>query len=146
MRRSSSLTQKQAAGCLWAPSQGGQPRKHSSTRPSVLRGAPCRNELGVLGPALAVWYKAQHAGPSGSRRRVDRPAARLWGKFLGLDELGHSRTTVGLTRSRGVTVLAGPPDPYGLIGMVQTVNKARRDVQDVNMPEIPATGCRTWPA
>ena len=27
-------------------------------------------------------------------------------KFLGRDELGHSRTTVGLTRSRGVTVLA----------------------------------------
>ena len=42
-------------------------------------------------------------------------------KFLGRDELGHSRTTVGLTRSRGVTVLAGPPDPYGLIGMVQTL-------------------------
>ena len=42
-------------------------------------------------------------------------------KFLGRDELGHSRTTVGLTRSRGVTVVAGPPDPYGLIGMVQTV-------------------------
>ena len=33
-------------------------------------------------------------------------------KFLGRDELGHSRTTVGLTRSRGVTVVAGPPDPY----------------------------------
>ena len=42
-------------------------------------------------------------------------------KFLGRDELGHSRTTVGLTRSRGVTVVAGPPHPYGLIGMVQTV-------------------------
>ena len=28
-------------------------------------------------------------------------------KFLGRDELGHSRTTVGLTRSRAVTVLAG---------------------------------------
>ena len=42
-------------------------------------------------------------------------------KFLGRDELGHSRTTVGLTRSRGVTVVAGPPDPYGLIGMVQTI-------------------------
>ena len=42
-------------------------------------------------------------------------------KFLGRDELGQSRTTVGRTRSRGVTVLAGPPDPYGLIGMVQTV-------------------------
>ena len=35
--------------------------------------------------------------------------------------LGHSRTTVGLTRSRGVTVVAGPPDPYGLIGMIQTI-------------------------
>ena len=42
-------------------------------------------------------------------------------KFLGRDELGHSRTTVGLTRSRGVTVVAGPPDPYGLIGMIQTI-------------------------
>ena len=42
-------------------------------------------------------------------------------KFLGRDELGHSRTTVRLTRSCGVTVLAGPPDPYGVIGMVQTI-------------------------
>ena len=42
-------------------------------------------------------------------------------KFLGRDELGHSRTTVGLTRSGGVTVVAGPPDPYGLIGMIQTI-------------------------
>ena len=28
---------------------------------------------------------------------------------------------MGLTRSRGVTVVAGPPDPYGLIGMIQTI-------------------------
>ena len=35
------------------------------------------------------------------------------------DELGHSRTTVGLTRSRGVTVLAGP---YRLVGMIQTIH------------------------
>ena len=40
-------------------------------------------------------------------------------KFLGCHEQGHSRTTVGLTRSRGVTILAGPPDRYGLIGMLQ---------------------------
>ena len=40
-------------------------------------------------------------------------------KFLGCHEQGHSRTTVGLTRSRGVTLLAGPPDRYGLIGMLQ---------------------------
>ena len=33
-------------------------------------------------------------------------------KFLGRDEMGHSRTTVGLMRARGTTVLAGPPDPW----------------------------------
>ena len=42
-------------------------------------------------------------------------------KFLGRDELGHSQRTVGLTRSHGVTVVAGPLDPYGLIGMIQTI-------------------------
>ena len=41
-------------------------------------------------------------------------------KFLGCSEQGHSRTTVGLTRSRG-TVLAGAPDRYGLIGMIQVL-------------------------
>ena len=41
-------------------------------------------------------------------------------KFLGCHEQGHSRT-VGLTRSRGVTILAGPPDRYGLIGMLQVL-------------------------
>ena len=41
--------------------------------------------------------------------------------FLGRDEMGHSKTTVGLTRARGSTIIAGPPDPYGLLGMVQTV-------------------------
>ena len=33
--------------------------------------------------------------------------------------MGHSRTTVGLTRGRGATIIAGPPVPCGLIGMVQ---------------------------
>ena len=42
-------------------------------------------------------------------------------KFLGCHEQGHSRATVGLTRSRGVTLLAGPPDRYGLIGMLQVL-------------------------
>ena len=28
---------------------------------------------------------------------------------------------LGLTRSRGVTIVAVPPDPYGLIGMIQTI-------------------------
>ena len=42
-------------------------------------------------------------------------------KFLGRDELGHSRTTVGLTRLRGVTVLVAPLISIVSIGMVQTV-------------------------
>ena len=42
-------------------------------------------------------------------------------KFLGRDEMGHCRTTVGLTRARGTTILLGPPDPYGLLGLIQTV-------------------------
>ena len=41
----------------------------------------------------------------------------MYGKsgFLGLKEAGHGRSTVGLTRARGLTLLMGPPDPYGLI-------------------------------
>ena len=42
-------------------------------------------------------------------------------KFLECHEQGHSRTTVGLTRSRGVTLLVGPPDRCGLIGMLQVL-------------------------
>ena len=55
--------------------------------------------------------------------RAAHTAVVLFGssKFLGRDELGHSRTTVGLARSRGVTVVAGCPDPHGLIGMIQTI-------------------------
>ena len=47
----------------------------------------------------------------------------MYGKsgFLGLKEAGHGRSTVGLTRARGPTLIMGPPDPYGLIGLVQTV-------------------------
>ena len=40
--------------------------------------------------------------------------------FIGQDEAGHGRSTVGLTRARGTTILQGPPDPYGLTGLVQT--------------------------
>ena len=40
--------------------------------------------------------------------------------FIGTDEAGHGRSTVGLTRARGTTILLGPPDPYGLTGLVQT--------------------------
>ena len=47
----------------------------------------------------------------------------MYGKsgFLGLKEAGHGRSTVGLTRARGSTLLMGPPDPYRLIGLAQTV-------------------------
>ena len=57
------------------------------------------------------------------RQDLSPPCVVLFGSsnFLGRDELGHSRTTVGFTRSRGVTVIAGPPDPYRLIGMIETV-------------------------
>ena len=50
-------------------------------------------------------------------------AILMYGKsgFLGRNEAGHGRSTVGLTRPRGPTLLMGPPDPYGLIGLVQTV-------------------------
>ena len=41
-------------------------------------------------------------------------------EFIEQDEAGHGRSTVGLTRARGTTILLGPPDPYGLTGLVQT--------------------------
>ena len=41
--------------------------------------------------------------------------------FLGLHEAGHGRSTVGLTRARGSTLLIGPLDPYGLIGLAAAV-------------------------
>ena len=41
--------------------------------------------------------------------------------FLGLNEAGHGRSTVGLTRARGSTLVMGPPDLYGVVGLVQTV-------------------------
>ena len=84
-----------------------------------------------LDTLLAGHYQVR---PGPSLRPTGRdPVTRCWAdcahslvlfgssKFLGRDELGHSRTTVGLTRSRGVTVVAGPPDPYRLIGRVQTI-------------------------
>ena len=39
----------------------------------------------------------------------------MYGKsgFLGLNEAGHGRSTVGLTRARGPTLLMGPPGRYG---------------------------------
>ena len=40
--------------------------------------------------------------------------------FVGTDEAGHGRSTVGLTRARDTTILLDPPDPYGLTGLVQT--------------------------
>ena len=40
--------------------------------------------------------------------------------FVGTDEAGHGRSTVGLTRARDTTILLGLPDPYGLTGLVQT--------------------------
>ena len=33
--------------------------------------------------------------------------------FIGQDEAGHGRSTVGLTRARGTTILLGPPDCMG---------------------------------
>ena len=41
--------------------------------------------------------------------------------FIGTDEAGHGRSTVGLTRTRDTTILLGLPDPYGLTGLVQTI-------------------------
>ena len=41
-------------------------------------------------------------------------------KFIGQDEAGHGRSTAGLTRARGTTIILDPPDPYGLAGLVQT--------------------------
>ena len=40
--------------------------------------------------------------------------------FIGTDEAGHGRSTVGLTQARGTTILLDPPDLYGLTGLVQT--------------------------
>ena len=50
-------------------------------------------------------------------------AVLVYGKsgFLGRDESGHGRSTVGLTRARGTTIIMGPPDSQGLIAMVQAV-------------------------
>ena len=40
--------------------------------------------------------------------------------FIGTDEVGHGRSTVGLTRARDATILLDPPDSFGLTGLVQT--------------------------
>ena len=39
-------------------------------------------------------------------------AVLMYGKsgFLGRNESGHGRSTVGLTRARGTTIIMGPPD------------------------------------
>ena len=58
--------------------------------------------------------------------------------FIG-QEAGHGRSTVGLTRARGTTILLGPPDPYGLVGLVQTVYVYYFAVHtsDWQLPEVP---------
>ena len=47
----------------------------------------------------------------------------MYGKsgFLGLKEAGHDRSTVELIRARDSALLMGLLNPYGLIGLVQTV-------------------------
>ena len=46
----------------------------------------------------------------------------IFGKseFIEQDEAGHGRSTVGLTRARGTTIILEPPNPCGLVGFVQT--------------------------
>ena len=59
--------------------------------------------------------------------------------FIGQDEAGHGRSTVGLTRARGTTIILGPPDPYGLVGLVQTTYAYHFTVHtsDWQLPEAP---------
>ena len=69
----------------------------------------------------------------------------VYGKsgFLGLNEAGHGRSTVGLTRARGATIIMGPPGPYGLIGLVQTVLAYYYVVHSANwlLPDAPLPLC-----
>ena len=62
-------------------------------------------------------------------------------EFIGQDEAGHGRSTVGLTRARGTTSLLGPSDPDGLTGLVQTtyaycftVHTAYWQLPDASLP------------
>ena len=59
--------------------------------------------------------------------------------FIGQDEAGHGRSTVGLTRARGTTIIVGPPNPYGLVGLVQTTYAYYFTVHtsDWQLPEAP---------
>ena len=65
----------------------------------------------------------------------------IFGKsgFIGQDEAGHGRSTVGLTRARDTTIILGPPDPYGLVDLVQTVYACYFTVHtsDWLLPEAP---------
>ena len=67
----------------------------------------------------------------------------VYGKsgFLGLNEAGHGRSTVGLTGARGATIIAGPPDPYGLVGLVQTFYFVVHSA-DWLLPEAPLPLCQ----
>ena len=51
------------------------------------------------------------------------PLFLIYGKsgFLARTEAGHGRSTLSLTRARDSTLIMGLPDPYGLLGLVQTV-------------------------
>ena len=70
---------------------------------------------GAAHPFLPEWIQLGEAQPT-------PPCWSLANRgFIGQDEAGHGRSTVGLTRARG-TIILGPPDPYpyGLTGLVQT--------------------------
>ena len=76
------------------------------------------------GPPAPASITARHVQALRADLRAETlsHAVLVFGKsgFIGTDEAGHGRSTVGLTRARGTTIVLGPPDPYGLTGLVQT--------------------------
>ena len=53
---------------------------------------------------------------------------------LGLNEMGYGRTTVGLTLACGSTIIAEPPDSYGLLGVVQALHADYVTVHSTRLP------------
>ena len=69
------------------------------------------------GPPAPASITARHV----QARRIDvahHPVGLWQSGFIGQDEAGHGRSTVGLTRARGTTIILGPPDPYGLASLL----------------------------
>ena len=65
--------------------------------------------------------------------------------FIGTDEAGHGRSTVGLTRARGTTILLGPPDPALCRPPMHTTSVYTPPTGNFLMPCSPSVlAPRTW--